>query len=106
MKTLELVIERNLSKILKDFTSKTYDEKTANGKIIIDSAIVDKVINEVKSQANFSVVELNKEIDGMKFESTFLMKDGEPYICDEMIQDGQKITGYKFDAVGCYKALS
>jgi len=105
MKTLTEIIEKNLAKIMKDFTSKTYNRETMGGKIIIDGAIIDKVVDEVKEQADFSVVELKKEIEGMTLESTFLMKDGKPYICDEMIQDGKKIKGYKLDAVECYEAL-
>lgn len=92
MKNLETVIERNLSEILKEFTSETYNEKTANGKIIIDSVIVNQVIDEIKSQADFSVVEIEKEIQGKEFKATFLMKDNKPYLCDDLYRDGEHLS--------------
>jgi len=92
MKDINEIIERNLSEILKDFTSKTYKEKTSNGKIITDAVVIDKVIEEIKLQANFNVVEINKEIQGRRFKATFLMKNGKPYLCDDLYRDDEHLS--------------
>lgn len=104
-KDLNNAIFRNLKKILKDFPSKTYTEKTKGGKIIIDQSVEDKVIDEIKEQANFSISKLSKDIEGNKFESTFLMKDGKPYMVSKLVKNGKNITGHNFDTESVYKQL-
>ncbi len=92
MKTVNEIIEKNLSRIMKDFPSETYSEGTKGGKIITDVAVVDQVVNEIKSQADFSVTEIEKEIQGKMFKAVFLMKEGRPYLCDDLWRDDEHLS--------------